>query len=87
MKQRLSVFLRSLWNEWLFLWLISAKALHWCALGTDKPDRSLPPSAELVYQYSSPGHTLDLQGQSAPNSDVTFCWSLKQLLFLFSTLI
>ena len=81
MEQRLPVFLRSLWNEWPFLWSISAEALSWCALGTGKPDRSLPPPAELVYQYSSLGHTLDLQGQSAPNSDVTFCCSLKQFYY------
>ena len=81
MEQRLPVFLRSLWNEWLFLWLISAKALSWCALGTDKPDPSLPPPAELVYQYSSLRHTLDLLGQSALNSDVNFCCPLKQFYY------
>ena len=80
-EQRLPVFLRSLWNEWLFLWLISAKALSWCALGTDKPDPSLPPPAELVYQYSSLRHTLDLLGQSALNSDVNFCCPLKQFYY------
>ena len=50
-------------------------------LGTHKPDRSLPLPAELVYQYSSLRHTLDLQGQSAPNSDVTVCCSLKQFCY------